>query len=157
LLKLVEREEQRIALDPKYKTSARTLRRLAAGHVFYEFPGSEIGAWDSFSTRKIGMKVNQRMAREFGGSSERMRQASSKWLANVLNVQPASLQPLERASFENFAVALSLVPGVASWNRQERYSLERIIRAKSSANEMRYLQMIQTHRRLREIFLKLGS
>lgn len=157
LLKLVEREEERIALDPKYKTSAPTLRRLAAGHVFYELPGSEIGAWDSFSTRNIGMKVNQRMAREFGGSNERMRRASSKWLVNVLNVQPASLQPLERASFESFAMVLSLVPGVASWNRQERYSLGRIIRAKSSANEMRYLQMIQTHRRLREIFLKLGS
>src|SRR5580704_19385600 len=60
LLKLVEREEQKIARNPMYRTSPQTLRRLAAGHVFYEL--GEVGAWDGFSTRKIGMKVNQRMA-----------------------------------------------------------------------------------------------
>jgi hypothetical protein len=157
LLKLVEREEQRIARDPKYKTSAPTLRRLAAGHVFYELPGSEIGAWDTFSTRKIGMRVNQRMAREFGGSSERMRQASLKWLARVLGVQLASWDSLERASFENFAMVLSVAPGLASWSRQAKHSLEQIIRAKSAVNETRYLQMIQRHRRLREMLLQLGS
>ena len=41
LLKLVEREEKRIANDPKYKTPARTLRRLSEGHAFYELPGSQ--------------------------------------------------------------------------------------------------------------------
>jgi hypothetical protein len=90
LLKLVEREEERIARDPKYRTSPRILRRLAAGHVFYELPGSEVGAWDSFSTRKIGLKVNQRMAKEFNGSSGRIREVSSRWLARMLGVRPAS-------------------------------------------------------------------
>ena len=33
------------------------LKRLAAGHVFYELPGSEVGAWDRFSTRNIGLRV----------------------------------------------------------------------------------------------------
>ena len=36
LQKLVEREEKKIAADPKYRTPARTLKRLAAGHVFYD-------------------------------------------------------------------------------------------------------------------------
>ena len=55
-------EDQRIAADPKYRTPARTLKRLAAGHVFYDLPGTEVGAWDRFSTRNIGLRVNQRMA-----------------------------------------------------------------------------------------------
>lgn len=157
LLKLVEREEERIARDPKYRTPPRTLRRLAAGHVFYELPGSEVGAWDSFSTRKIGMKVNRRMARDFGGSSERMRQSSSKWLSRVLSVQPALLEPVGRASFENFAMVLSVAPDLASWSRQEKQALVQIIRAKSAANEMRYLHLMERHRRLRELMLKLSS
>src|SRR5208337_3718734 len=45
LQRLAEREETRIAADPKYRTPARTLRRLASGHVFYELPGSQVGAW----------------------------------------------------------------------------------------------------------------
>ena len=42
LRKLVEREEKKIAADPKYRTPARTLKRLAAGHVFYELLKNEL-------------------------------------------------------------------------------------------------------------------
>jgi hypothetical protein len=157
LLELVEREEQRITSDPKYRTTPRTLRRLAAGHVFYELPGSQVGAWDSFSTRKIGMKVNQRMAREFVGSRDRIRKASSSWLAGFLSVKVASWGALEQAAFENFAMALSLAPDLTSWSRQEKEALVQVIRAKPAANEMRYLHLMQKHRRLRETLLKLGS
>jgi hypothetical protein len=156
LLKLVEREEERIARDPKYRTSPRTLRRLAAGHVFYELPGREVGAWDSFSTRNIGMNVNQRMARDFG-SRDRIREASSKWLARTLAVQPDSWGPLERASFEDFAMVLSLSSGLASWSRQEKQALLQVIRAKPAANEMRYLHLTQKHAQLRAALLRLGS
>ncbi len=41
LVQLVEREEARIARDPEYRTSPKTLRRMAEGHVFYELAGSE--------------------------------------------------------------------------------------------------------------------
>jgi hypothetical protein len=157
LLKLVEREEERIARDPKYRTPARTLRRLAAGHVFYELPGSEAGAWDGFSTRRIGMKVNQRMARDFGGNSERMRQASSKWLSRILGLKTATWEPRQLAGFENFAMVLSLTPGLAPWDRREKQALLQIVRTKSSANEMRYLHLTQKHPQLRDAVLKLGS
>jgi hypothetical protein len=36
LVSLAEREEQRIAADPAYKTPPRTLRRLAEAHMFFE-------------------------------------------------------------------------------------------------------------------------
>jgi hypothetical protein len=157
LLKLVEREEQRIAGDPKYRTSPRMLRRLAAGHVFYELPGSEAGAWDRFSTRRIGMKLNRRMARDVGGDSQRMRQASSKWLARNLAAKPTSQEALEKAAFENFAMVLSLVPGLGLWSRREKRALLQVIQAKPAANEMRYLRLTQMHSRLRETLLKLGS
>jgi len=157
LLKLVEREEERIAHDPRYRTSARTLRRLAAGHVFYELPGSEAGAWDGFSTRRIGMKVNQRMARDFGGNSERMRRTSSKWLSRILGVRTTTLEPQELADCENLAMVLSLTSGLAPWGRREKQALLEIVRAKSSANEMRYLHLTQKHPQLREVLLKLGS
>ncbi len=99
------------------------------------------------------------MAREFGGSSERIRGASSKWLARVLGVRIASASwgPLEHASLENFAMVLSLVPELASWSRQEKQALLQIIRAKPAANEMRYLHLTQNHRRLREMLLRQGS
>ena len=157
LLALTEREERKMARHPGHRTSARVLRRLAEGHVFYELPGSQVGKWDTFSTRNIGLKVNRRMAEQFAGDSQRFRKAASAWLARVLHVSLTSWAPLQRASFENFAVVLSLVPELPSWSEQEKGALLRVIRAKSALSEMRYLRLLQQHRPLRQVFLKLGS
>jgi hypothetical protein len=41
LQKLCEREEKRIAANPNYRTPARTLKRLAEAHMFYDVPESK--------------------------------------------------------------------------------------------------------------------
>ena len=157
LLRLVEREESKIAANPKYRTSARTLRRLAAGHVFYELPGSRVGAWDRFSTRELGMRINARMARKFGGDARRMRAESARLMARILNVNASPWSALEKATFENFAVALAPVHDLSLWTCEEKDSLVQIIRAKPARDEMRYLHLTQKHARLRDALLKIGS
>jgi hypothetical protein len=156
LQKLAEREEQKIAADKNYRTPARTLKRLAAGHVFYELPGSEVGAWDRFSTRNIGLRVNRRMARDFGGDAVLMREHSRRALEKLLGVGTSSWTPLEKAAFENFALVLADV-GLRAWTREEKEDLVRIIRAKGKRDEMLYLHLTQRHRRLRKALLRLGS
>jgi hypothetical protein len=157
LQKLAEREEGKIAANPKYRTPARTLRRLASGHVFCELPGSEVGAWDTFSTRNIGLRVNRRMAREFQGDSGRLRKESVRSVARILGIDTSQWTVPERASFEKFAVLMALVPGLQSWKRDEKDALVRIIRSKSKADEMSYLHLTKRHERFREALLKLGS
>ena len=162
LQKLVEREEQKIAADSKYRTPARTLKRLAAGHVFYdvrknELPGSEAGAWDRFSTRNIGLQVNRRMARDFGGDAVRMREHSRRALERILRVSTSSWKPLEKAAFDNFALVLADVPGLRAWTQEEKEDLIQVIRAKSKPDEMLYLHLTQRHGRLRKALLTLGS
>ena len=157
LQRLVQREERRIAADLKYRTPARTLRRLAAGHVFDELPGSEVGAWDSFSTRNLGLLVNRRMAREFEGDSRRIRAASARSAARALGVETSSLTASEQAALENFALVLALIPDLSSWTRDEKQLIVRIIRAKSKPDEMLYLHLLQSHARLRDSLLRLGS
>src|ERR1039457_941427 len=157
LKKLAEREEGRIAADPKYRTPARTLKRLAAGHVFYELPGSEVGAWDRFSTRNIGLRVNRRMARDFGGDAVLMREHARRALERMLGVSTSSWRTLEKAAFENFALVLAQVPGLRAWTREEKEDLVRIIRAKSKPDEMLYLHLTQRHGRFRKALLTLGS
>jgi hypothetical protein len=176
LQKLAEREEEKIAADKNYRTPARTLKRLAAGHVFYdvqrnELPGSqllrkEVGAWDRFSTRNIGLRVNRRMARDFGGDAVLMREHSRRALERFLGVKidhvsgdvsTSSWTPLEKAAFDNFALVLAEVPGLHAWTREEKEDLVRIIRAKGKPDEMLYLHLTQRHRRLRKALLMLGS
>jgi hypothetical protein len=157
LQKLAEHEEQKIAADPKYRTPARTLRRLAAGHVFYELPGTEVGAWDRFSTRNIGLRVNRRMARDFGGDAALMRERSRRALEQILGVSTASWAALEKIAFDNFALVLADVQGLRAWTREEKESLIRVIRAKAKPDEMLYLHLTQRHGRLRRLLHGLGS
>ena len=157
LLRLVESEEDRIARQPSYKTSARTLRRLAEGHAFYELPGSAIGIWDRFSTRNIGLRVNARMAADFEGNLQGFRRASAKSLSRILHTQVPHPGEGSYDSFHNFAMLASLIPDMSSWSASEKEAVRETIRAKSGTNEMRYLRLLQRHDRLREALLKLGS
>ena len=167
LLKLVEREEKKIAADSKYRTPARTLKRLAAGHIFYEVnrnqarsnasPESALGAWDTFSTRNIGLRVNRRMALDFGGDAILVREHSKRALKRMLGISTSLWSPLAKAAFENFALVLADVPGLRAWTREEKEDLVRIIRAKAKPDEMLYLRLTQRHARLRTMLLRLGQ
>ena len=157
LQRLVEGEERKIAANPKYRTPARILKRLAAGHVFYELPGSEIGAWDKFSTRNVGLRVNRQMARDFAGDARRMREHSTRALEQILGVRTRSWAPLEKTAFDNFAYVLSEVPELRVWNREEKEAMLRIIQTKAKPDEMLYLHLTQRHGGLRKALLRLGS
>jgi hypothetical protein len=157
LLRLAEREEARIAANPKYKSAPRTLRRLADGHVLYELPGSVHGAWDRFSTRNIAIQVNKKMAREFRGDLRRFQASSTKSLAKILRISAREDDRLADPHLQNFAMVLSLIPDLKSWSTLDKDALLQIIRAKAGRNEMEYLRCLREHPKLRRELLKLGS
>ena len=57
--RLLRREESKLRANPAYRTPARTLRRLAAGWLIYEIPGSQVGDWDHFEARRAAMALHQ--------------------------------------------------------------------------------------------------
>jgi hypothetical protein len=182
LQKLCEREEKRIAANPKYRTPPRTLRRLAEAHMFYEVPGGEglvsghafrralnatksspalaaesSGPWDTFSIRNLGLRINQRMAREFNGDSKKIRQAATATIVQALRINPSRWTPVQNQSLENWSLVLAQIPNLPSWTPEEKSQLIRIIRAKSAPNELPYLRQTKHHPCLRSELLRLGS
>lgn len=115
-LRLTEKEEQKIAGRKGYRTSARTLRKLAESPMIFELDEQRAGDWDQFQVRKIGLRMQGR-------------------------------------KFESLA---SVIRG-ASWSGDEKQMLDRIVRAKSAAEEITYLKLMQRHERLRAEIIKLGS
>ncbi|HXX02387.1 MAG TPA: hypothetical protein VEJ00_14320, partial [Candidatus Acidoferrales bacterium] len=156
LEELARREEQRIAADREYRTPRKTLKRLAEAHVFYELQGSECGAWDTFSMRNLGLRVNRRMAREFGGDAARIREASVREVTRALRVNPAGWSADQQRSLENWALVLGLIADLEKWSAREKEKLIRIIRAQSGRSEMHYLRSTRRHERLRRELLQLG-
>jgi len=158
LARLVEREEQRIAAREGYRTSASTLRRLAAGHVIYEAPSaSRPGEWDRFHVRNIGLAVTRRAAREFNGDANELRAASVAEVTRALGAAREKFDEETARAFSNFALVLALVPGLERWPREDRRDLVKIIRAKAGRDETTYLRLLRRHARLRRAIIALGT
>ena len=157
LLALTEAEERKIARNPKHRTSARTLRRLAAGHVFYEFGNAPRGLYDSFSTRNIQLATQRRMTECFGGNAEKMRSASIESIAGNLRVELEEMLDVERTAFSDFAVALSLIPKFEQWPKDRKQEALEIIKAKAAPEETTYLRLLQKQEELKRAFVAVGS
>ncbi|MGA2273958.1 MAG: hypothetical protein ABSH00_10420 [Bryobacteraceae bacterium] len=146
LAALTRREEERIARTPGYRSSHRTLRRLAKGRVLFEGPGAEAGQWDRFSIRNVGIETTRALTARFGSDTERMRNAASRFAARHFGVESTC----------GLALALSAIPGVASWSPAEKKAVAAILQAKERGSETRYLHLMQRHPTLRAALLKLG-
>jgi hypothetical protein len=157
LMRISEREEKRIAARPGYRTPARTLRKLATGHMFFELPGTMPGTWDRFQIRNIGFAVQQRMAERFTGDAKKARDGAVAAVARLLGVRRDAWAGHQRTAFENFALVLALVPDLADWTPGQKKDLVRILRAKAGPEESSYLRLMQRHAMLRDAIVTLGS
>jgi len=151
--KLTKNEEEKIAKRKNYRTPATTLRKLAAAPMILELDDSKKGDWDHFQLRQMGFAVQRLMSEEYGGDAERMRQSATGTIAATLGIDTY----IEAKALQEFGLVLLLVRGVNDWDSADKDSLKRIIQAKGSSEETRYLRLMQKHARLRAAIIKLGS
>jgi hypothetical protein len=157
LLRIAEREERKIAATPGYRTPARTLRRLANGHMFLELPGSDRGVWDRFRVRHIGFAIQRRMAARWGGDAGRMRAGSVSAVSRALGVRADTWTGRAREAVENLAPVLALVSNLGRWTAEEKAAVVRVVRSKAASTEFAYVRRLREHRRLRDAIVRLGS
>ena len=56
---LAAREERRMARTAGYRSSKRTLERIAGTYLIFEGPGAEPGAWDKFRARTLALAAQR--------------------------------------------------------------------------------------------------
>lgn len=155
--KVTVQEEEKIADRAGYRTSARTLRRLAAGPMIWELDTTRRGDWDRFQVRNIGFKVQTHVAKHFRGDPGAFRQRALEKLGRALKLRAQEWRGADKTALAELAAALVLIPDLDRWDRSEKELLVRILRAKVSGDEARYLTLMQKHDRLRAAFIKLAS
>ena len=64
VLQLALKEEEKIKTRKGYRTSAATLRKLAASPMIFELDNERRGDWDHFQIRKIGFKAQHGLSAE---------------------------------------------------------------------------------------------
>jgi len=157
LRKLTEAEEKKIATSQDYRTRPAVLRQLADNHLIFELPGTSSGAWDRFHMRNLGLAVQRRMAREFGGDARAIRRASVQAITQLCSsdIDPGN-KSSERA-LGDLSLVLALIPSLSGWGAKDKKDIVRVIKAKAGADESQYLRLMQRHARLRSAIIKLGS
>jgi hypothetical protein len=131
LQKLCEREEKRIAANPKYRTPARTLKRLAEAHMFYdlkEFSWRQTNAEAAVEERPLQGRVTPKL-KEPGFSPRRgpWDTFSTRTLGLRINCRMAKefnsdSQKIRQAALAQVSRALAINP--ARWTPTQKQSLE---------------------------------
>ena len=161
ILKLTEAEERKMANGRRYRTSARTLRKLAAGYMLFETPDAtkKSGEWDRFEARNIGLAVQRRMAREFRGDPKRIRAHSLDFVRRVLNMN-ALTSDGELEDLNDLPLVLAMIPDLSKWTLADKELTARVLSAKHGRDEANYLKQMQKHPEasgLRSFVIGLGS
>jgi hypothetical protein len=156
--RMVAREERKLANRPGYRTPARILRQLAAGHLLYEAPSApHPGEWDNFRAPNIGLAVQRRLVQQFGGGERKHRQALVTSVAHALGVKPTDLSVSEHRVFSDLALVLAMIPDLSRWSKEEKSAIRQIVRAKAGTDESRYVGLLQSHQKLRDGLRTIGS
>jgi hypothetical protein len=160
--RMVAREERKLANRPGYRTPARILRQLAAGHLLYEAPSApHPGEWDNFRVPNIGLAVQRRLVQQFGsgqfGGERKQRQALVTSVAHALGVKPTDLSASEQRVFSDLALVLAMIPDLSRWSKDEKSAIRQIVRAKAGSDESRYVRLLQSHQKLRDGLRTIGS
>jgi hypothetical protein len=160
-MKLTLAEEQKIATRPGYRTSARTLRKLASGHMIFEMllpkEAARQGDWDRFEVRNVGLAIQRHMNIEFASDPQRIRSESTEFIKVMLGLKTKGWSVTELETLENFALVLAMHADTAQWTSEEKTLAGRIIRAKADGDERLYLKLMQQHAPLRALIVHLGS
>lgn len=156
LLEMAESEEFKIKNRPTYRTPATTLRKLAVSPMVFELK-QDVGDWDQFQVRQIGITVQRIMSESFDGDAQRLRAAAVSFAEKHLGLNSRGFSKTQLKIFIDLSIVLLLIPDLKKWLRNERDALGKIILAKISADEGRYLRLMQEHTRFRHALIDLGS
>ncbi|HEX3142721.1 MAG TPA: hypothetical protein VHQ64_02035 [Pyrinomonadaceae bacterium] len=157
LMKLTEREEARAAKGSGYRTSAATLRKLAAGHMLFELsPQKARGCWDDFEVRNLGLAVQRRMAEKYESDGEEIRNQSAQAVTRALRINTRDWNEEELSALRNLSLVLASGRDLNSWPAEQKELAARVIRAKAGRDEALYLKLMQKHAAFRDVLMRLG-
>lgn len=156
LVKLVQREEKKIAANATYRTSIDVLKQIAEGPAYFDRAERKVRDWSKFHVRNLGLAAAREMKREFRGDATAFRVAAEQSVAASLDIIPRRWPALEQKAFSNWATVLYLIRELPDWTNAEKKLATTIVRTKGSDTEARYLRTMQAHPRLRDAILRLG-
>jgi hypothetical protein len=158
LIELWRREKRAIDEDPRHRTTAADLRRLARSHMCLPLArGAEAtvlrARYDGFHPMNLSLEVTRRIERRFAGDR---RAASAAAITRLESFIPGARTSDVRPGLVQLAPFLDLVPDLEEFSHDERKGLAELLRAKNGSRELTYLRATQENLRLRDALVRAG-
>jgi hypothetical protein len=145
-LALAGSEIARQRRTPGYRSSAGTLQRLAAHHVFFETDPSRPGPF--ILTTALGLKAGGLLARLADDDRARALALAGQRAQQVCGLgAPAAWSSSERRAWQMLVPLLALLP-TRGWTAAERHALVDLVRLKAAIGERDYARKLAGHPRL---------
>jgi hypothetical protein len=142
---VVRTELARIRRNPSYRSSRKTLARLAEDYLYFELEGQRAPYWPRLAT--LGARLGAGLTAAAGADREAAVRACSIEAARRLGVSPPRAGAA-RIAWERWAPIVTSLPGVESWSADERSALARIVLAKPGRRDGDYLALFAAHPKL---------
>jgi hypothetical protein len=146
---LAEREAHKVATTPGYRSTLRTLKRLAKSDIFFHSDEARMDEFKEFSITNLGKVVTKLAAKAFENNRHIMESRSERQLLLLLGKPDVSKwTDNERTALRRLAPLLISIPTLPRWPQKDKSSLIEIIRAKGAVREKRFVLLSQKHPRL---------
>ena len=130
---LVRTELARLRRTPAYRSSRKTLARLAEDYLYFEPEGRRAAYWPRVA--ELGARLAPGPAVELEA-------------ARLLGVSSLPIRADARSAWKRWAPLVASLPGLEEWSADERGALARIVLAKGGRRDSEYLALFDAHPKL---------
>jgi hypothetical protein len=150
---LARKEEAQMRLEPAYRSSPPTLRRLSHTHACFDLSGA---ACRRFDLPALGRAVTRLVRDRFQGDRDRAARACVKQLVRVLEIRDrASWTPPEKEALTQLAPLFCVIPDLEGWPRRDRRRLASVALARGRPDEFSYIRRLESFSRLESALLEV--
>jgi hypothetical protein len=143
--RIMRSELLRMRINPRHRSSARTLGQLAQSHLFFDLDATAargLAPVNSACERAVAWLARR------GGGADAIEAASRATLALTGLKSLAGFSREERMAWQRWAPLIAALPGVSRWPPAQRRELAEIVRAKAGRQELPFLLRFAAHPRL---------
>lgn len=156
--RMAEREYEKIKRNPKYRSSIKTLRRLAKSDVFMHSDPNKMKDWKELSLVNLGNVVTNYINRKHDGNRDMATKKSVKQLVEKLDIKRLNLwSENQLIALECLAPFIINIPGLSKWDKKDKDLLTEIIKAKGGKNEKKYVLLSLKHKLFIESLNKMAK
>lgn len=145
--RIMQAELARMKADPGHRSDRRTLRRLAAWHLFFDLEGAHPAGLPPVA--EVGARIAQYLAKRAGADRERALKECCSEAMQRLGLR--SLQGFtadERMAWMRWSPLVVTIHGLQRWSTAEKRALVQLIRAKGGRGEGDFVALFAAHPKL---------